>query len=393
MMAWRALSLILTVAALGCSTDRSPFSQAEVEQRDLVLEVDVSGELVAPNSAQIGPPPVDRVWNFKIASMIDEGNEVKEGDVLLRFDTTELEQKLLQTTAERDTAIKTLEKRETDLRIEAENEQLALDESEARLRRARIAADVPEEVIATRELELARRDLELAEEEVGFRQQRIANLGRRAQSELQALRSKVARAESRVEDLQTKVGRMTVHSPRAGTVIFKRNWRGEKKKIGEQVWRMDKVMSIPDLSTLGARAEVDEAQAGRIAVGQTVRLQLDSHPERSYPARVKLIQSSVRQRSWRDPRKIVGLELEFDEVDLERMRPGMRFQGKIEIERIPGAVVVPLELVTPDPEGAFVWVRRGMGRSKVRPELGARNDTLVQILSGLEVGDVLLTQG
>ena len=378
----------ILVTAFGCGSDDAEL--AVVQRLDLVVGVEAQGELEARDSAKIGPPALQRVWNYTIARLPEEGSHVEVGEPVLWFDTTELEQRLVRAIGRRDSAQKTLEKRKTDLDVEREQEILALAEAEGRLRRFSLQADVPADIVASSELELARLDLRLAEAEVEYRKNRIESIERRVSSELRSLEAKVSRTEAEVTDLEMKIAAHTVPAPRSGEILFKTNWRGEKKKVGERVWQMDSVLHMPDLSSLYVLAEVDEAQGGRIEVGQPVRLRLDAHPELSFSARVSAIQQSVRRRSWQDPRRVVGIELELDQIDLERMRPGMRLNAQIEVERVPEAVVVPLEALANDADGAYVVARTSLGQAEKRPTFGRRNEQWVEVLEGLEEGDVLV---
>ncbi|MES1211881.1 MAG: hypothetical protein ABUL63_06060, partial [Acidobacteriota bacterium] len=67
---------------------------AEVTHEDLVTGVEVAGTLSAVESAALGPPQVEEMWNFKIAFMAPEGTEVRQGQPVLGFDSSELENKL-----------------------------------------------------------------------------------------------------------------------------------------------------------------------------------------------------------------------------------------------------------------------------------------------------------
>ena len=98
---------------------------------------------------------------------------------------------------------------------------------------------------------------------------------------------------------------------------------------------------------------------------------------------------AVRPKSWRNPARIVSLTLALDETDPERMRPGMRFRGTVEVETIEEATMIPVGAVFRD-GGQTVAYRRGLtGWRTVPIELGARNSDEVQVIGGLDPGDVV----
>jgi multidrug efflux pump subunit AcrA (membrane-fusion protein) len=393
--AWAVLALVAAALLAGVwafGGSRSAAAEEEwarVERQDLVLGVQVTGTLSAVQSVELGPPQVPNVWDFKIAFMAPEGMEVREGQPVLGFDTSDLENTLLEKMAERDSAQKELEKKQAELESLRGEDELRLAEAKAKARRAGLKVDVPSDLVAAKELADARADLDLARREISYLESRLALRVREAEAEIAALRNKRDRAAARVRDAEDSIRRMTVLAPRAGTVVYRSDPRREreKKKVGDSAWRGEKIVEIPDLRNMQAQGEVDEADAGRIAVGQPVTLRLDAHPDVIYTGRVRSLHGAVQKRSLGDPVKVVGLDLTLDRTDPQRMRPGMRFLGTIELDRVPRALVVPAAAVFNRPEGPVLYRRTRWGTEEVRPRLGRRNDRWVEILGGLSAGD------
>lgn len=367
-------------------------SWVRVERRDLVIGVEVEGELQAVDSAELGPPALRSVWDFKISFMAPEGSEIAEGQPVLGFDTTRLQRELQTKVAERDSAIKELEKRTTDLEIKRRDLTLEQAEAEADLRRAGLKLAVPDSVSKRVELEQARIDRRLAELRIEHARSSLEHLERQGTADLAALAGKRDQAASRVREIEGQIRDMMVKAPRPGTVIYKSR-RGEKSKIGDSVWRGAQVIQIPDLERMMGEGMVAEADAGRVEVGQRVKLRLDAYPDRQYSATVGKIRRSVQRKSRRNPQKVVRLVLELEDTDTERMRPGMRFRGEIEIERVDDTLVVPQEAVLSRPEGTAVVVRSLLGKRQVYPTFGKRNADLFGVVSGLEEGDRVLLRG
>jgi multidrug efflux pump subunit AcrA (membrane-fusion protein) len=364
---------------------------AQVQRQDLVVGIETTGTLGAVQSVEIGPPQLDDVWDYKIAFLAPEGSEVRQGQPVLGFDTSNLENTLLETMAERDSAQKELEKKQANLEMTRDEDELRLAEAKARARRAGLKVDVPADLVASKELAESRADLQLAQREIAYLENRLSLQSREAEAETAALRNKRDRAAWRVRRAEEAIGRMTVVAPRDGTVVYlSDNRRGrEKKKIGDGAWRGEKILEIPDLRQMRADGEVDEADAGRVAMGQRVVFRLDAHPDVIFTGRVRAIQSAVQTRSQNDPVKVVGLDLSLDQTDPQRMRPGMRFSGTVELDRVPRALVVAAETVFNRPAGPTVFRRTRWGVEEVHPKLGRRNDRWVEIVSGLAEGDAI----
>lgn len=389
---WTALgAIVLAVAAAGwllaSLPDEDETTWAEAAIDDLVLGVEVEGQLRSTDSSTLGPPQVPDFWDYKISFMAPEGKGIDEGAQVLGFDTTELERRLLERTTESQEAAKKIEQMVTDLERRRKEDELRLAEAEARVRKARLKLEVPEELEKGHELEKARIDLELADREIAHLKYKLESSAVAAEASLAVLRSKKERADSQVRVITESIERMEVKAPRTGTVIYVTNWRGEKKKVGDSCWRGEEILELPNLNAMIAKGEVDEADAGQVAEGQRFRIRLDAHPDLEFTGEVASIWRTVNRRSWRNPVKVVRLDMALDETDTRRMRPGMRFRGTVETDRVEGTLVIPIHAVFSTEDGPVVYRKTLLGHEGVPVELGRRNDRFVQVLDGLEPGD------
>lgn len=383
----RAVALLLgLLAGAGCAGAGAD-DLIPVERKDLPVTVEAAGTLEAVDSVSIFPPRIPDVWEVKIAQLAAEGSTVRRGQPVVAFDDTELRRQLETKLAERDQAAKEAEKQELELEARLLDLDQRLAEAEARLRREQLKVEVPPALAARAELQKARLQLELAQGEVASLrvQRRSAEEAGRVQIEI--LRQRRDRAEGRVRELEQGIREMTVLAPRDGLVILPASFRGEKKKVGDSVSPFDRVVEIPDLARMRGAAEVDEADGGRIGVGQKVSLWLEAHPGVEFAGRVAEIGSAVGRQSWRSPLKVYRVRVELERTDPERMRPGMRFRAEIEVERVPQALVLPLEAVFPTPAGPVVYRRSGRALQETKVEIGARNQAAVEIRGGLAEGD------
>lgn len=361
---------------------------------DLVSGVDVTGTLAALDSASFGPPQINGVWDFKVSMMAQEGAEVKKGQPVLGFDTSELRKRLEENSAGAEQAQKEIEKQKADLTIKREDEKLNLAEAEASLRKTALKLDSPPELMGMKERKQVQFDDDLAKEQVHATKERIASLERAAQAQIALLESKRQRASAIVAQTQSAIRQMTVTAPRNGTVVYVMNpWSGNKKKIGDNCWRAERVIEIPDLSRMIANGDVDEVDAGKIAVGQRVTIRLDAHPDEEFHGTIRKAARTVQQQpGTRDPLKVLHVEIALDRSDPAVMRPGMRFQGTIELRRKRDVLLVPRDAIFIGPSGPFAWRRSFFSVSGVPLVLGSQNEKSVEVLSGLSANDRVLVK-
>jgi len=382
-----AILLLVGWWAVGALRGRESGSWVRVERDDLVLGVEVTGTLKAVDTSSIGPPQIPWIWEYKISMLAPEGDDVENGQPVLGFDTSELQRRLKEMMAEAEEAHKEIEKKEAELALQRETNRLRLAEAEARLRKARLKVEVPDELTSENDLRKASLDLRLAEDEIEYVRKRLQDMARSGEDALASLRRHRDYAEGEVRATRKAIKSMTVKAPRDGTVIYASNWRDEKKKVGDACWRGEMVLEIPNLTRMMADGEVDEADASKVAVDQKLTLRLDSHPDEEFSGTVSHIWGTVKRKSWRNPLKVVRLDVDLDRTDERRMRPGMRFRGSIEIERIEDAVVIPVETIFISEDGPTVYRKTLMGHEKVSVTLGRRNEKMVEVLDGVDESD------
>lgn len=358
---------------------------------DLVTGFEVTGTLVSMSSESLGPPPLPDVWDFKISRLAREGTEVKQGEPVLAFDTTELQRRLEEKSAEADEARKQIEKERNDLAIQTKGERLRLAEAEATLRKSELKLEAPPDVTGINEHRQTVIEHAVAKREAAAVKARLSALERAATARISLLESRMREAQAVVDRTQDSIRQMNVVAPRAGTVVYITNWRGDKKKEGDNVWKAERVIEIPDLTRMKAEGEVDEVDAGRVSVGQRVTLRLDAHPDEEFQGTITTADQTVqRKKGTQDPLKVLRVEIKLDRTDPARMRPGMRFQGTIELGRVKNAVLIPREAIFLGDDGPYVHRRTSLGVDRVNVKLGGENDKSVQVLDGIGAGDRVL---
>jgi len=385
------LVIAFVAARLAGVGSEETLTWAEARVSDLVITVDVEGTVVSTDSSMLTPPATaTRIFDFQISMMAPEGREVDAGDPVLAFDSSGLTLQLRDRQTRALQAAKNLERLDRNLEQRQLGLELRLAQAEANVRQAQLQVEVPEDLSSARELEKARLDLQLAEIEVLSVRLQIEAEERSGVARRAVLEGNRTEAERNVAEIQRTMEQMTVRAPRSGTVIYVADRQGQKKQVGDQAWRGEEIIELPDLNSLVGRGEVDEPNAGRVGEGQPFRIRLDAHPEVEYSGVVASISRAVQRKSFsRNPLKVVRLELRFDDVDPGRMRPGMRFRGSLETARIPDTLLIPSSAVFPSADGPIVYRRTLLGHEAAGVVLGRRNATMVEVLEGLEAGDLV----
>ncbi|HEX4954145.1 MAG TPA: efflux RND transporter periplasmic adaptor subunit [Thermoanaerobaculia bacterium] len=390
-MTGRCISVIgwVTLALAACN--RAPAGRwVAVERAELGGGVEIQGQLRAEESAFLGPPQVSGVWDYKVAFLVPEGTEVRAGEPVIAFDTSELERQAEERREESRKAATELEKKQADLGRERADLALRRAEAEAREARLRLEVTVPPDLVAALEKDKAIIDHRLAEAEVAFLRAQEVLLERRARAEMGALEDGRRRAVERVAELEAAIDRMTVVAPRSGTVIYAGGDFEDKVKLGDSVWMGRTVIEIPSLERLLAEASIDEADAGRVAPGQTARLRLDADPDATYVGRVIRIGNAVDWQRRGSSARVISVLLELEAGAGRKARPGMRLTGTIVPTTATLPLSVPMAAVLDGAPGPRLLRRSRFGSEPVAVTLGRFGSERVEVLAGVAEGEKVL---
>src|SRR6185436_579930 len=289
----------------------------------------------------------------------------------------------------------------------------AVDQAEATLRNVSNAS-VPDELSkAQADVTAARQAMEAAQKLVESRQQLLQQgaIARRlvdeagvayaqAKSQFDTARTHLTsvQAVGRVEDVkivaaqvdsakgklaaaQAQLSYAQIYSPLSGVVAERPVFEGELAVPGMPL------MTILDISSVIARLNVPQAEAGYVKVGQDDRIMSVDGIEAA--GKVTTVSPAV------DPQGTT-LEVWVQAANPgEKLRPGGTVHVTINAETVRNAVVVPPTALLPGSEGGssvFV-VGQDMVAHEHKVQAGIRTPEKVQILSGLDAGARVVISG
>jgi multidrug efflux pump subunit AcrA (membrane-fusion protein) len=149
---------------------------------------------------------------------------------------------------------------------------------------------------------------------------------------------------------------------------------------GADVTLATPVALVVDVSSVRARADVPERYAGRVKLGQEVRVEVEAYPGKVFRGRVSKESPVVDPDTRSAP-----IEVNLDNTD-GRLRSGMFAKMTIVVASRAGVVVVPkIALVEGPTPSAFVIA--GGKAQKRELKLGLVSDAAVEVLEGLKPGD------
>ena len=386
---WSALAAVLLVAG-GVAVYRSytgsgprvEYATAPATVADLTVEVSATGTLQPLTQVDIS----SELSGVVRSVAVDENQQVRQGDVLARLDTSKLEAQIERAEASAKASAAAVETARVTLR---ENEQALARAAE--LSKKGLAAQQALDT-ATAERDRAKAALDSAQ----------ANLA-------------IANADLKLQ--QADLAKSTIYAPIDGIVLTRSVDPGQT--VASSLQAPVLFVIAADLGKMELKAAVDEADIGAVRAGQHARFTVDAFPERPFDAEIRDISFASLTTDG-----VVTYDARLD-VDNGGMllRPGMTATVSVVTKEAKGALTVPSTAFRYRPEEmrerpfSFLSMftgRGGRGRAGAQDEkpaeglhtlyvlengrprrvdvkIGASDGDRTEVLSGLKEGDQVVT--
>ncbi|ENY72170.1 macrolide-specific efflux protein MacA [Aeromonas diversa CDC 2478-85] len=365
---WRLLLAFSLVTALliGWLWPHTPppsHLTATVQRQDIEQSVQASGVLQAREQVDVGAQVNGQV----VRLLVDEGQQVKKGDLLAEIDPTVAQNKLKKAEAD-------LARAKADLRMKQalqRQDTLALNRQRAMIR----------------DEATSRAELEQAEAKQATSAADVANA-----------RTAITSAEIEVATARTELGYNRILAPMDGTVLSLVTKLGQTL-VSAQV--VPTLLKLADLDTMTIKAQISEADVIRIHAGMPVYFTLIGDPDTRYDATLRTVQLAPTNindtANANASNSAVYYYALFDVPNPGHLlRVAMTAQVSIVLGRREGILAIPLTaLGTTKGKDRFEVTVLSDGQTQPRTvQTGLRDEVNVEIVDGLREGEsVILGSG
>jgi HlyD family secretion protein len=359
------------------------YKTQEAKQGNLVVRVTATGTLEPTNEVEVG----SEISGIVKLVNADYNDKVKVGQLLAKIDTSKYEAQ------------------ETQLKA-------ALDAAKARVLQAK--ATLSETKTKLAQLQRVR---ELSGGKVPSQTDFDAAQAayERAQADEASATASVAQAQATLTATQTDIAKATIRSPIDGIVLTRKIEAGQTVAASFEAPVLFTLAE--DLTKMELHVDVDEADIGQVKEGQEAEFSVSAYLDRTFTA--KIIQTRYGSQTVDG---VVTYEtiLKVDNNDLA-LRPGMTATADITVQKVDNALLIPsaalrfsppvqaqrgasrglLGMMLPRPPGMNaapqpvvdtnkkqqkLWVLQNGQPTAIPVTIGASDDTMTQIVSGIEPG-------
>ena len=342
-------------------------SSVTAVERPIRRFLEVTGTLAAQEEAEVAAEVQGRV----IATPVERGTRVADGDPLIRIASMEMEAQAAEAEANAAQIVGRLGLADgsefTVERVpEVANARANLDLAAGDFERAQM-------LFERKLLSKADFDQRTAQAEVARRQYDIARNG--AMQQYQALIA----ARARVSLAQKALADTVVRSPFSGVV-------GQRLvSVGDYVARGTKIASVMRTNPLRVNLTVPEQYSAEVAVGRPVSLEVDAAPGQHFEGQVRYVSPALQA----DSRTLVVEALVPNNSGM--LRPGSFATARIEQGSERPGILVPKAAVRTVSGTARVYVIAGERAEERIVTIGQSVDDLAEITTGLKAGENVAT--
>jgi RND family efflux transporter MFP subunit len=313
-------------------TALSPVEVTTVAPQDLVSTIRLTGTLNPVRrsvlAAQVSAPLLDVA--------VKPGQSVKEGDVLIRFDPTQL--------------------------------QLQVDQAKSSLASAQAQRDLAQTTLNNTQT--------LVDRNVSPR-----SALDKAENDVTAAEANVAGMRTQLKAAETQLGYATIRAPMSGVVSERRVDPGDTVAAGSPL------LTVVDLTELEVEVVIPASVIDSVSVGQTAELAVDGIDGRTFTATVDRISPLAVAAT-----RTIPVYLSIENPD-GLLKGGMFTSGEVVVDRKTGAIALPLAAIRSDSEGTYVLaIENGvLARRAVTEGRAWNNGQTVEIATGVAAGDTIVT--
>ena len=315
---------------------------------ELTETVPASGIIRPVQEVKITPDVSGEV----VEIFVKEGDRVEEGDLILRI--------------RQDLYLSQVEQASASLgTLRAQFTRQKAEERQARINHERNRKLFELNAVSEAELQHSATDLDIA------------------RSGLKAAEYAIRSGEAQLKEARENLQKTTVYAP-IGGIISRLDVEKGERVVGTSQMSGTELFRIADFSRMEVAVDVGESDIVRIHPGDSVSVEIDAYPRRTFAGTVTQIANSAKVANFG-----VRIELLPDSV---RFLPGMSAAVKIVTDRRTGCLTLPVDCLFTRGKETCVWTVAPDGSARERRvTTGIQERDRIEIREGIDEGERVVT--
>ena len=367
----------------------------KVAKGQIIRELVLSGELKAAHSTVINAPNIRSSFSNTVSFLAPEGSIVKKGERIVEFDDSSLMSNKSEAERTLDEAKLSIEKKKADLEANRCDLLNTLAQAESSLKQDELYGKISKDLLPGNTYQKYQLNVTKSKLSLQKAKEQLDNFEKSYASQMALVEISRSQAEINLKKIESDMLLLKIDAPQDGILIYGDNWTSNRKiQPGDSLFPGMGTASLPDLSSLQVIGYVYDTEYSSLAPDMRCSITLDSLPGFKVDGRIVSLTSVASRKSFATTKKVFQTVVQMDKVDPSIMKPGMTARVRIPLVLANDTPVIPREYLGLDSQGRYFILKKET-ESKTAGiryvTVGAIGDRLVQALSGVSIGDPLLS--
>lgn len=372
--------LLTSDIATTYKVDREGINIAEVKSQKFDDYVRVDGRVEPIRTVQISPEEGGIVMEM----VVEEGSQVRKGDVIIRLSNSNLDLQILN--AEAELAEKQNILRNTQISMEqdrlnnrTDQAQLELDVQRKHRGYMQKKKLFDDKLITKEDYLQAKEDYELAKKRHSLINQRLNQDSIYRLAQVDQMEDNLANMQKNIQLIRKRKESLDVVSPIDGELGLL------DVELGQNISAGQKIGQINDLTSYKVTGQIDEHYIDRV---HKDLIASSARNERDMSLRLRKVYPEVREGKFK-------VEFVFTGRCPDNIRSGQTCFLSLQLGQPVDAVVIPKGSFYFTTGGKWIFVVDPSGKKAYRRNirLGRQNPEFYEVLEGLEPGEQIITNG
>ncbi|AFK03708.1 efflux transporter, RND family, MFP subunit [Emticicia oligotrophica DSM 17448] len=322
------------------------------------------------------------VGGYVKEKVVDGGNMVKQGQVILKLENQNLKLSFLQSETEASRLVNDLQNTRQRLKVEKFTIRQTINDLDYQIDQAKDLYDRNkklnnDKVIAESEFLKSKRDYEklMKQREITFESSKYQE--ENATMQIKQLEGTLERTQKNVQLWRETLENLVVKAPVGGLLS------SIDVEVGSNINQGQNIGQIDDLNGFKMRVDIDEHYISRIFAGLGGSFEFNG---KDYALEITKIYPEVRNGRFQ-------VDMIFSKGVPEGIKRGQSSPIRLELGKATKAILLPVGGFFSDTGGNWVYVldKSGKKASKRKITLGRKNPEYFEVLEGLQVGEQVIT--
>lgn len=372
------LYLIFRDNAKTLRVDPQTLTLAQATRGEFNDYIRVSGRVQPSTTVQLSPQEggvVDRI-------LIEEGSEVRAGDIILYLSNDNLDLQILNSEAElaekenilRNTMIQMEQQK---LSVRQEQMQLGLEVRRGKRNYEQQKTLYEENLIAREDYLKSKEDFELAQQRYSLVKERSVQDSLYRSVEIEQMRESLDNMRLNMNMIRRRKENLQVKAPIDGELGLL------DVVLGQSIAAGTKIGQINSVGSYKIEAQIDEHYIDRITAGLSASFERQGE---TFASSIRKVYPEVRDGKFQ-------ADFRFDGAQPDNIRTGQTYYLNLQLGQSVEAVLIPRGTFYQTTGGKWIFVLSQDGSRAVKREIriGRQNPQYYEVLEGLEAGETVIT--